>query len=74
MFPLTCISKLFKYGTSGREKGSNVEGGLQGGGGGGPSEVLDIFYGLSLLKVTWVSDLTEVYFIICVLFSMCISI
>lgn len=66
MFPLICISKPVKYGNSEGEEDSNDPGGVQGGGGGGPSEVL--------VKVTRVLDLTEVYFMICVLFSMYISI
>ena len=74
IFPLICISKPVKYGNSEGEEDSNDPGGVQGGGGGGLSEVLVIFYGLTLLKVTWVLDLPEVYFMICVLFSMCISI
>ena len=74
MFPLIRISKVVKYGKSGREGDRNDGGGLQRGGRGGPSEVLIIFYGLTLLKVTWVLDLTEVCFMICVPFSMYISI
>lgn len=66
MFPLICISKPVKYGNSEGEEDSNDPGGVQGGGGGGPSEVL--------VKVTRVLDLTEVYFMICVLFSKYISI
>lgn len=48
--------------------------GAQGGGGGGAFEVLVTFYCLTLVKVTWVWYLNEVYFMICLLFSLYISI